>query len=101
MNLREAETIARLIGYADGGCGKCVFEMVDHANRLFPEFLFSIHDYGNIIRETMSSREFYGCHIDNSGVGTGPYPSTDESDVVFCRVSVEVKEKTGHGPTGH
>lgn len=40
MTLEEAQTLAKLLGYADGGCSNCVSGLVEHANVLFPAFRF-------------------------------------------------------------
>lgn len=43
----EAKLIAKLIGFADRGCSNCVGDLVDHANRLFPQFYWK-KPYPNI-----------------------------------------------------
>lgn len=43
MTIGEAKKIARLIGFADSGCDNCVTDLVDHANRLFPNLKFTKH----------------------------------------------------------
>lgn len=40
MTLEDAEKIAVLIGYADHACNNCVGDLVEHANRLLPGFVF-------------------------------------------------------------
>lgn len=42
MQLEEAQKIALLIGFADSGCSNCVDDLVDHANRIFPEFTWTM-----------------------------------------------------------
>jgi hypothetical protein len=41
MTLKEAREVARLIGFADGGCSNCVSDLIAHANRKFPKFIWS------------------------------------------------------------
>lgn len=49
MTQDEANKIAELIGYADSACPNCVRELVEHANRIIPEYKWifiekSIHE---------------------------------------------------------
>lgn len=55
MTKAEAELVAKLIGFADGACSNCVRTLVEQANRLFPEFIWTFpsddtlaHDYYNL-----------------------------------------------------
>lgn len=40
MDIIMAYKIAYLIGFADRGCPNCVADMVEHANRIFPDYIF-------------------------------------------------------------
>ena len=44
MTREEAEIVAQLIGYADGGCANCVGDLVRCANRMLPQFVWSVPD---------------------------------------------------------
>lgn len=40
LKYNDAQKIAYIIGYADGGCSVCVRELVEHCNRIFPGFIW-------------------------------------------------------------
>ena len=42
MTLEEAESVARLISTADHGCSTCIWDLVERANRMFPEVQFEM-----------------------------------------------------------
>ena len=41
MSEDEAKTVGRLIGYADSACSTCVGNLIEIANRVFPEWEFT------------------------------------------------------------
>ena len=42
MTNDEISRLAQLLGYADNACPNCVHDLVEHANRLFPELFFQV-----------------------------------------------------------
>ena len=40
MTLEDAQRVANIIRFADGGCSSCVQDLIERANKVWPEFVF-------------------------------------------------------------
>ena len=61
MTTDEANKIARLIGFADRGCNNCVRDLTEHANRIFPEFIWTTVDDSDMHVDTYINADNIEC----------------------------------------